>query len=135
MLVRHQYVSTETQAEPCPLCGGDDVELHVATEMGLHKFYCNACKVEFTIDERDVRNGKMENLSISSALDRWDQRTEAGPNECPFCGSEVTEWPYWYLFDALYCPGCMKRFEFQSHPHSKKSMARTMREFGKRPKK
>ena len=139
MQIRHQYVSTEMQAESCPLCGGDDVELHVATEMGLHKFYCNACKVEFTIEERaaDEKRQTIRNLTIAEALDRWNTRSDkANGGECPFCGGSIEEWPWGhYLFDSLYCLNCKKRLQFQSHPHSKKSMARTMREFGKRPKK
>lgn len=60
--------------------------------------------------------------------------TEVDGAPCPFCGEKIQEYPWGHgLFDKLYCPSCKKRFEFQSHGHSKNSMKRTMREFSKRP--
>lgn len=137
MRVIYQYVGdVERDGAPCPFCGGE-VEMHPASgQYDLHHFYCTHCKVEFTIDERvaDYEEGRIRNLYLDDALDRWNERTEAGPYECPFCGGEVHPWPWGMaLFDVLYCPSCKKRFEFQSHPHSKNSMRRTLREFGRRP--
>lgn len=139
MIVRHGYIDTEANGAGCPFCGGDDVFMSVAGEMSLHKFYCNTCKVEFTIEERavDEKRQTIRNLTIAEALDRWNTRNDdANGAECPFCGESIEEWPWGhYLFDSLYCPNCKKRFQFQSHTHSVRSMKRTMREFGKRAKK
>lgn len=102
----------------------------------LHHFYCTNCKVEFTIDERvrDYQEERVRNIYLDEAIDRWNERTEAGSDRCPFCGGEVHEPIFGQgLFDQLVCPECKKRFEFQSHPHSKMSIRRTMREFGRRP--
>jgi len=139
MIVRHQYVTTETDSLPCPFCGDNADFIPAKGNMDLHHFYCNTCKVEFTLDERiyDEENWEVRNLPLSDALDRWETRAKgAAGDECPFCGEKIQEWPYGcYLFDNLYCPSCKKRFEFQSHPHGKKSMVRTMREFAKRARK
>ena len=136
MIVKNAYVGWEADGKECPFCGGSNVEMTIAGEMSLHKFYCNECKVEFTIEERVVEEsrGLVRNLTIAEALERWNARDEdASGDECPFCGGEIGEWPWGhYLFDNLYCPNCKKRFEFQSHGHSKRSMVRTMREFAKR---
>jgi len=133
------YTTSESREVGCPFCGGDNTTFTPAGEYGLHKFYCNDCKVEFTIDERiyDEEAWEVRNLSIEQAFDRWETRSvDASEDECPFCGEKIQEWPYGhYLFDSLWCANCKKRYEFQSHPHSKNSMRRTMREFGKRAKK
>ena len=135
MIVRHGYVDTETEAAGCPFCGGDDVCMSVAGRMSLHKFYCNDCKVEFTLSEQHVDEERHEvtGLTVAEALERWNSRTDSNEDECPFCGGAIEEWPWGqYLFDSLSCPTGKKRFQFQSHPHSKNSMRRTLREFGKR---
>lgn len=137
MIVRHQYVAdTDCEAEGCPFCGSEVSFTAAWTEMSLPQFYCGRCKIEFTIDERhvDEENSEVRNFTPRECLDKWDQRAEgATSDECPFCGGGIQEWPYGhYLFDSLWCPTCKKRFEFQSHPHSKGSMVRTMREFGRR---
>ena len=137
MLIINQYTSpTEVEGAACPFCG-EEVEMRPARgQYDLHHFYCNRCKVDFTIDERvrDYEEERVRNIYPDEAIDRWNMRTEAGSDRCPFCGGEVHSWPWGaYLFDTLHCPSCKKRFEFQSHPHSKMSMKRTMREFGRRP--
>lgn len=136
MRINFGYVRTDSEEAPCPFCGGDNTTFELATYMSLHHFYCNDCKIEFTLDERvvDEERQMVRNLTMSEAFDRWNTRAkDAGADECPFCGEKIEEWPYGhYLFDSLYCPHCKKRFQFQSHPHSKKSMGRTMREFAKR---
>ncbi len=135
MIIRHRYVNSEADGKNCPFCG-EEVDMTVAGEMSLHHFYCNRCKVEFTLDERvvDEERQKVRNLTIPEAIGRWNTRAEdAKGDECPFCGEKIEEWPWGhYLFDSLYCPNCKKRFQFQSHGHSKRSMVRTMREFAKR---
>lgn len=138
MIVRHQYVTTETEALPCPFCGEEVNFIPAKNGFDLHRFYCNKCKIEFTLDERiyDEEKWEVRNLPIADAIERWETRAEsAAEDECPFCGEKIQEWPWGhYLFDGLYCPSCKKRLEFQSHPHSKNSMKRTMKEFGKRKK-
>lgn len=133
------YVTTEDNELGCPFCGGDNTTFSLAGEHGLHTFYCNDCKIEITLDERLPNDDftALRNLTVQEAFDRWEWRTpDAKEEECPFCGEKIQEWPYGhYLFDSLWCPTCKKRFQFQSHSHSKQSMKRTMREFGKRPKK
>lgn len=137
MIVKHQYIPpAECEGMGCPFCGKEATFTPAYTDMSLPKFYCNSCKVEFTIEERiyDEEAWEVRNYNVSQCLDKWDTRAEgAGPEDCPFCGGKIEEWSWGhYLFDSLWCPTCKKRFEFQSHPHSKKSMARTMREFGRR---
>lgn len=133
--IKHQYVTCTGEAEGCPLCG-EGVTMSVATQYGLHHFYCDRCKVEFTVNEMvaDEEGQGMRNLTVSEALDRWGRRHPgSNPKDCPFCGGPIEEWPWGhYLFDSLWCPACEMRFQFQSHPHSKRSMVRTMREFGRR---
>lgn len=137
MLIINRYTApTERNGAACPFCG-EEVEMRPASgQYDLHHFYCTCCKVDFTIDERvaDYEEERIRNLYLDDALDRWNERTAAGPDRCPFCGGEVHEPTFGQgLFDKLVCPGCKKRFEFQSHPHSKNSMRRTLREFGRRP--
>lgn len=139
MLLNYQYVKSSTESSGCPFCGGNDTSMTVAPyESALHHFYCNDCKVEFTVEERvaDEERGSVRNLTTSEALARWDRRSKgASGDECPFCGNGIEEWPWGhYLFDSLWCPSCKMRFQFQSHGHSKASMRRTMREFARRPK-
>lgn len=138
MIVRHQYVTTESDGKGCPFCGEEVAFTPAPYESALPHFYCDRCKVEFTIDERfvDEDAGVYRNFMPGECVDKWDTRSnDAGPEDCPFCGGVIEEWPWGhYLFDSLWCPTCKKRFEFQSHPHSKQSMRRTMREFARRSK-
>ena len=137
MIISNRYTSpTKANGAPCPFCG-QEVTMHPAQgSYDLHHFYCNKCLVEFTIDERvrDYQEERVRNVYLDEAIDRWNTRVKAQGDECPFCGEKIHEWPWGHgLFDILYCPSCKKRFEFQSHSHSKNSMRRTMREFSKRP--
>lgn len=137
MIVAYKYAgNVERDGAPCPLCGGEVKMRPASGQHDLHSFYCDRCKVEFTIGERirDYEEERVRNMYLDEAIDRWDVRDGDDPDRCPFCGEEVGyDFMHSSLFDSLECPSCRMRFQFQSHPRSRGSLERTMREFRSRP--
>ena len=136
MIVSHRYISdTKCDGLGCPFCGSEVRFIPPHTDMALPHFYCDRCKVDFTVGERIVEKveGTVRNLNQSECIERWDKRAGGSDDCCPFCGGGIEKLPWGhYLFDSLWCPTCKVMFQFQSHEHGKKSMVRTMREFNRR---
>lgn len=136
MIVSNRYISdSKCDGLGCPFCGSEVRFIPPYTDMALPHFYCDRCKVDFTVQKRivDKEKGTVRSLYPSECIERWDKRADGPADCCPFCGGKIEELPWGhYLFDSLWCPTCKVRFQFQSHEHGKRSMVRTMREFNRR---